>query len=95
MSKIKMPNSYQDGLNMDGFSTDSSYELGLASGVFAILDNLTGNQCDELWKNIIQNKSYKSIPYHILYKLFEQVVVAKGRGDHTAYTKSRFEKGVE
>tara|TARA_R100000664_G_C2702048_1_gene102020 strand:+ start:449 stop:748 length:300 start_codon:yes stop_codon:yes gene_type:complete len=82
---IKVYDSYELACKADDFKTSDEYKLGLDSGIYAIFDNLSGYQCRDLVKTLIENNMGEHVPYHIIYRLAKESKVALDRKDITAY----------
>ena len=76
---------YELACKADDFKTREEYKLGLDSGIYAIFDNLSGYQCRDLVKTLIENNMGEHVPYHIIYRLAKESKVALSRKDITAY----------
>lgn len=82
---VKVYDSYESACKEDNFKPNSDYKFGLDSGIYAIFDNLSGYQCRDLIKTLIENNMGKHVPYHIIHRLVKESEVALGRKDRTAY----------
>jgi hypothetical protein len=82
---VKVYDSYESACKEDNFKPNSDYNLGLGIGICAIFDNLSGYQCRDLMKTLIENNIGENVPYHIIHRLVKESEIALGRKDTTAY----------
>ena len=82
---VKVYDSYELACEADDFESCSNYRFGLDMGIYAIFDNLSGYQCRDLIKTLIENNMGEHVPYHIIHRLIKESEIALGRKDITAY----------
>ena len=91
--QIRVAKSYEIALKEDGLDIDDSYDFGLNAGLNAIFDNLSGYQCANLMKKLVENDLGKHVPEHITYEIVDHFKRACGRiAEQTAYLKKVKEK---